>query len=160
MSFTALSHINANLPQLKFHQIRLRLRPFESSVDSPLQFFFGLCYLTNRIYKEDAMNKKHKGEPVAQRQEMVIGTLALLSWLLDGSSFVSRAAAPEGGQSPVEYRGNLCIRLYIPPFICLPLEAKSSTRSSKRPELVSGRLEVVSRRFEPANERPQQNWVT
>ena len=81
---------------------------------------------------------------------MDIGTLALLSWLLDGSSYVSRAAAPKGGQSPVEYRGNLCDRPYFPPSIYLTLEAKGLTQSFQRPEVVSGRSEI-------ANESTQQN---
>ena len=74
------------------------------------------------IFSSSSTFSDAKFKPVAQRQEMVIGTLALPYSLLDGSCYVSRAVAPKGGQSPVEYRGNLFIpsvcpsvRTYISP---------------------------------------------
>ena len=82
-------------------------------------------------------------EPVTKTQEMVIGTLSLLCLLLDDSSYVSRAAAPKGGQSPVEYRGNLCVRPYFLPSIYLTLEAKGLTQSFGRLEVVSARPKEV-----------------
>ena len=40
--------------------------------------------------------RKKKKEPVAQRQEMVSGTLALLNGLSWAALYVSRASAPKG----------------------------------------------------------------
>ena len=90
--------------------------------------------------KESTSKRKRKKEPVAQRQEMVIGTLALPYSLFDGSCYVSRAAAPEGGRSPVEYRGNLSIRTYV--------------RPSERASIVTGKPELDSRRPELASRMP------
>ena len=79
-------------------------------------------------------------KPVAQRQEMVISPLALPYSLFDGSCYVSRAAAPEGGRSPVEYRGNLSIHTYVHP--------------SERASIVTGKPELGSRRPELASRMP------
>ena len=79
-------------------------------------------------------------KPVAQWQSMVSGPLPLPYSLLDGSCYVSRAAAPEGGRSPVEYRGNLSIRTYV--------------RPSERASIVTGKPELDSRRPELASRMP------
>ena len=81
-------------------------------------------------------SRKEK-KPVAQRQEMVIGTLALPYSLLDGTCNVSRAAAPKGGRSPVEYRGNLSIRTYSSPSERASVATGKPKLGSRRPELVS-----------------------
>ena len=73
---------------------------------------------------------------------MVIGTLALPYLLLDGSSYVSRAAAPEGGRSPVEYRGNLSICTYVCPSV------------SERARIATGKPELAFRRPELASRKP------
>ena len=51
------------------------------------------------LEKEEEMNKTDEGnEPVAQRQEMVSSTLALLGDLSAVVFEVSRASAPEGDE--------------------------------------------------------------
>ena len=95
-------------------------------------------------------------KPVAQRQEMVIGTLALLCSLLDGSSHVSRAAAPKGRQSPVEYRGNLCVHPFFLLSIYLPLLGglRLSLGAPRRSELANESTQQNSERLELAFGRP------
>ena len=56
----------------------------------------------------------HQEEPVAQRQEMVIGTLVLLWKCL--MVVVKQGSGPgenHRGSRPVEYRGNLSIHLLV-----------------------------------------------
>ena len=60
MSFTALSHINANLPQLKFHQIWLRLSLSNQASILPCNFF--LAYVKklgglSKSPKQKALNQ-------------------------------------------------------------------------------------------------------
>ena len=77
---------------------------------------------------------------------MVIGTLALPYSLLDGSCYVSRAAAPKGGRSPVEYRGNLSIRTYVRPSERASIVTGKPELGSRRPELASRMLLLASKR--------------
>ena len=92
--------------------------------------------------REKEREKERKKEPVAQTQEMFIGSLALFCLLLYDSSHVSSRIHP-----------------YFPPSIGLLLESRSLIQSFGRPGVVSGRQELASR-SDPASESIQQNWVT
>ena len=52
----------------------------------------------NKKKKMEKAEEKKKKKPVAQRQEMVSGTLALLGSLSRVAFYVSRASAPKGNE--------------------------------------------------------------
>ena len=87
-----------------------------------------------------------QGEPVAQRQEMVFGTLALLSHLSMVAFQVSRAAAPKGTKS-CRTQGES-----VRPYDCNLISIQRLALPSKRLAWASQRLALPTKRLDLASQ--------
>ena len=93
-----------------------------------------------RKKKDGERKKERKIEPVAQRQDVVIGTLALL-WQLLSKLFidVSRAADPKGTKSCRTKGESVCMYVHLSVRLSVHLSVGVSMLVSEKPEPASMR---------------------
>ena len=86
------------------------------------------CPLVDNSFVRKSLNVK----PVAQRHQMVSGSLALLYFLL-GFHGWRQGSGPDRGQSPVEWGDFPSVRPSVHPSIRSPLEGPRASQAGLRP---------------------------